>query len=337
MTLLHIITVLLLVIEQIDGFSPTRFRGFVKSCSALNLFDFFKGSDRRNDPVTTAGPVTTKGKASTSNYKLEKISNTQKRDWKKESAELEANKKPEEVRDKQFQAYNFKKSNEFPNLYEGWIAKDGDQIGKQMVNSVKAAIGKKQMYQEVLFDPVPNLDEVAFGTVWNKRLRMEVAVNLKVPDYACNRGGPSTLEWSNLYWLNRLAQGVGKKVLAISISGEGTGKAKFVPTLAKGVTLVTLAEAKKMIPELTKKQYDLVVMISPCSKTHYETLKKIGDSMDAFCIALNSPYSFNYDIGGGKPFELVYLMKRIPKGASIPLFFYSIRSFLSLISSLYSS
>jgi hypothetical protein len=34
----------------------------------------------------------------------------------------------------------------------------------------------------------------------NKKFRMEVATNLMVPDYATNRGGPATLEWSNIYW-----------------------------------------------------------------------------------------------------------------------------------------
>lgn len=48
-----------------------------------------------------------------------------------------------------------------------------------------------------------------------------VSSDLKVPDYATNRGGPSTLEWSNLYWANRIAAGLGakQKIVALSISG----------------------------------------------------------------------------------------------------------------------
>jgi hypothetical protein len=84
-----------------------------------------------------------------------------------------------------------------------------------------------------------DLDEVAFGSAWNKKMRMEVAADLKVPDYATNRGGPSTLEWSNLYWANRLASGLSaqKKIVAISISGEGT-KGQFLPTFSKNLQLV---------------------------------------------------------------------------------------------------
>jgi hypothetical protein len=80
---------------------------------------------------------------------------------------------------------------------------------------------------------------VAFGTVWNKKLRMEVAADLQVPDYATNRGGPATLEWSNVYWANRLAVGLSsqKKIVALSISGEGT-KGQYLPKLAKNLQLV---------------------------------------------------------------------------------------------------
>jgi hypothetical protein len=68
--------------------------------------------------------------------------------------------KAPEVKDKQISSYNFGKSNEFPNLYQGWIKRDGDQIAKQMVAAAKGALASNKKYIEVLFDPVPNLDEV---------------------------------------------------------------------------------------------------------------------------------------------------------------------------------
>jgi len=39
----------------------------------------------------------------------------------------------------------------------------------------------------------------------------------------------------------------------------------------------------------------------------------IGTKLGAPVIALNAPYSYIYDVGGGKPFTLAYVMKRIPK------------------------
>jgi len=244
---------------------------------------------------------------------LEKVSNTQGRDWQAESKRLkeEADKKKVVV-DKQISAYNFGKANEFPNLYKGWIKANGGQIENQMIKATKAALAKQEKYIEVLFDPVPNLDEVAFGTEWNQRLRKEVASNLKVPDFACNRGGPSTLEWSNIYWANKLAAALGGNIVGLSISGEGT-KGQYLPTLTKGFTLMNIADARK--PEALKQgDVSALIVLSPCAESHYATAKALGDRLSVPVICLNSPYSYRYDVGGGKPFTLAYVMKRIPKG-----------------------
>lgn len=292
---------------------------YYESTTELGMFGLFKNMGKQpRDKDPPPMPPQEKGRRGKPAYKLEKISNTQKRDWKKEEEEALKNKPKEEIVDKQVDSYNFKKANEFPNLYEGWLKKSGtDQIAKQAISSVKNAQGKVKC-MEVLFDPVPNLDEVAFGTLNNKRFRQDVVANLKVPDYVTNRGGPSTLEWSNLYWMNRIAAGIGsKKVLAVSISGEGckSKKPEDKPTFAKGVTLMTLTDAKKRQKDGTLGEADVVIILSPCAKMHYESAVSLAQASGAkSTIALNSPYSYIYDIGGGDPFELVFCMKRIPKG-----------------------
>jgi hypothetical protein len=197
-------------------------------------------------------------------------------------------------------------------LYSGWLRKDGDQIAKQIVSAAKAALAKNENYVEVLFDPVPNLDEVAFGTEWNKRFRLEVADNLKVPDYACNRGGPATLEWANLYWANRLVNGLGikKTVVALSISGEGI-RGAIKPTLEKSLSLINLSDAKRAT---LQGDIGAFILLSPCSASHYNDGKALADKYNVPVIALNAPYSPSYDVGGGKPFNIAFVMKRIPKG-----------------------
>ena len=50
------------------------------------------------------------------------------------------------------------------------------------------------------------------------------------------------------------------------------------------------------------------------SKSHYTDAKKIADNLSAPVTMLNAPYSYIYDLGGGNDFELIYCMKRIPKG-----------------------
>jgi len=78
------------------------------------------------------------------------------------------------------------------------------------------------------------------------------------------------------------------------------------------MSLISLTDAKKT--GLKDRKVDLIVIISPCSDSHYSDAKKLGDSLNVPIIALNSPYSYKYDIGGGSPFDLTYVMKRIPKG-----------------------
>lgn len=284
--------------------------------SCLHLFkDLFKSKKDKDGELQIA--LTEKKK--TGDYKLEKISNKQNRDWTKEgrsmnqAAQDEKNKQQRAIEDKQPKSYNWKKANEFPNLYKGWIKADGDQIAKQMISGVKASLAKKENYIEVIFDPVPNLDEVTYGTPNNLKFRKEVNANLKVPDAATKRGGPSTLEWSNIYWTNRLVAGLGKKnAVALSISGEGCNGKQFTPTLSNGLRLVTLNEGKKI---LTKPgDASLLILISPTAEGQYREAEKLGALLGCSVVAINSAYSYRYDIGAGAPWNLSYVMKRIPKG-----------------------
>ena len=171
----------------------------------LNMvsWNWGKKNDLPSTPIKLENDLPS-SKTAAPGYKLEKISTKQNRDYNAEQAAVAAAAAPPVIRDMQ------KKSTPdgFPNLYKGWIKADGDQIAKQIIKSSNSALKAKEKYIEVLFDPVPNLDEVAFGTVWNKKFRKEIVANLKVPEYAANRGGPSILEWSNLYWANRLSDGI---------------------------------------------------------------------------------------------------------------------------------
>ena len=279
----------------------------------VGLFDLFK----RKNPERQVNPVARKDETDAKQakaYKLEKISNKQRRDWAKESEKL--NKKKEvRIDDKQPKSYNYKKANELPNLYRGWIKADGDQIAKQMISAVKASLAKKEKLIEVIFDPVPNLDEVTYGTPWNLKFRKEVNANLKVTDAATKRSAPSILEWSNIYWANRLVAGIGaKNVVILSISGEGTGKGgdKFIPTLSNGMKLITFNEGKKVLKQ--PGDASLIILLSPVAEGQYREAEKLGMLLNCPIICLNSAYSYRYDIGAGAPWTLAYVMKRIPKG-----------------------
>lgn len=147
----------------------------------LYLFNFFnKGNaaESKAAPSTSAPKAAGKvdaSKLSQMKGQLEKISNTQNRNYAAEAAARAP--RPKEIQDKQVQSFNFNKANEFPNLYKGWIKSDGDQIAKQIVAATKQAL-KTEKLIEVLFDPVPNLDEVAFGTgkIYQLLLSMMLAI-----------------------------------------------------------------------------------------------------------------------------------------------------------------
>ena len=327
MVISSVATILLILLSTFLNFLPLytslRSHSYRKTCSSisLNMFDFFK---KKNDQQPTgSAPVTVnvdQSKTATMKKNLEKVSFTQNRDYEKEAQEREKAMAPSKPKDMQVKSFNFNKPNEFPNLYKGWIKSEGDQISKQVIASTKAALSKKEnKYLEVLFDPVPNLDEVAFGTEWNQKLRKDVCANLKVPDYATNRGGPSTLEWSNIYWGNRLAEGLKSQVkgeiVLLSISGEGL-KGQNMPTLTMGTRLLGINVVKKSPIELISKDgpVGLFILLSPCSEFHYKDGIQLAEKFGVPLIALNAPFSYRYDVGGGKPFLLSYVMKRIPKG-----------------------
>lgn len=138
------------------------FKAVSNKLSPLSLFNWGKNA---NTVSTESAPVaknTDAAKLNKLKSNLEKISYTQKRDYNAEALKKEPPKPV--IRDLQPKSYNYRKPQEFPNLYSGWLQKDGDQIAKQMIAAAKSAITSDK-YIEILFDPVPNLDEVAFGTV----------------------------------------------------------------------------------------------------------------------------------------------------------------------------
>lgn len=125
-----------------------------------------------------------------------------------------------------------------------------------------------------------------------------------MPDYATNRGGPATLEWSTLYWANRLAEDVGKikqNIVALSLSGQGIpqGSKGIKPSLHPSLSLYSFSESMKPNSLLSTKQIkaDLLIVLSPCQSNHYNDAKKLADKLGIPVIALNAPFSHIYDVG----------------------------------------
>ena len=103
-----------------------------------------------------------------------------------------------------------------PKLYQGWF---NEQIAKQASTSISKAISSGIHNMEVQFPPVPNVEEVKFGTPLNQKFGTQlVAKDLKVkggykPGSNVSR---NLLAYSNIYWSKKLARaaqgGFGKPV-----------------------------------------------------------------------------------------------------------------------------
>jgi len=211
-----------------------------------------------------------------------------------------------------FQFGNTKKaasgSNEMPQLYDAWFRKSGE-LERTIVASTRACFSKNQRV-EVFFNPVPNLDEVKFGTPANQAFGIEIAQDLGLPEYK-----PGSLvrryllEFAQLYWAKKLADGLGGNAWILSTDNlkkdviTKPGKGKFIST-----------KMKSQDPDNLPKKGDIVIAVNPgpSAGTWKNICKTYPDQKIVF---LNNLVSENYNIGGPlEEVEQAYYLKRISKG-----------------------
>jgi hypothetical protein len=307
----YIIGYFILFLQSAKGYRSLSSRS---PLTKLFLFNFGKPS-KSNSNNTPNNPAVVAKKLDDEKLEqlkkgLAKVSRTQNRDYE---AEAKAKIVAPIISDKQPSSYNYLKPDEFPHLYKGWLRKEGDQIARQMISASKAALKNGNSLIEILFDPVPNLDEVAFGTTWNQRHRQDILQELQVPEYATNRGGANSLEWANLYWAARLIRGISsnnnnnnEKFLVLSISGTGI-RGQETPTLPSNVQFMRLSDWKNILKPIATAptppppiRYTGAIILSPCQEIHYREGAQISQQLKIPVIAFNAPYSYRYDIGNFK-------------------------------------
>jgi hypothetical protein len=126
-----------------------------------------------------------------------------------------------------------------------------------------------------------------------------------------------------------------KEIIVISLSGKGM-KGKYLPTLSKGVSQMTLSDVKfTAFINRDNTNLQASILISSCQEDHYKAGKMLADKYSVPIVALNSPFFYRYDVGkrlhastkillselaynnilgGGFSYNRAYVMKRIPKG-----------------------
>lgn len=194
-----------------------------------------------------------------------------------------------------------------PKLYDGWFKKTG-QIQKDIVACTKSVL-KTGKPVEVCFFPVPNIDEVTFGTPTNKAFGTEVAVDLGMGEYKPGSTIRTYLvQYSNVYWAKKLADGLGGTVWIATADGlkkdssviKKPGKAKFC-NLKKPETLSAI------------KKGDTVIVVAPGPTGDWTSSAERFKEQKL--IFLNGSLSESYDLGGPlKNLEQAYYLKRISKG-----------------------
>uniref|UniRef100_A0A7S1UZ45 DUF1995 domain-containing protein n=1 Tax=Grammatophora oceanica TaxID=210454 RepID=A0A7S1UZ45_9STRA len=201
-----------------------------------------------------------------------------------------------------------------PALYNGWF---NDQIVKQASTAVSKAIGAGKKKIEVNFPPVPNVDEVKFGTPLNQKFgKTIVAKSLGVP--GGYRPGSNVsrnlIGFSNLYWAKQLAGSIkggmmgGKSVAALSAEQVSFSECKKMGDITR--------LGQPMTPKARKegRNGECIVCINPGGEETWERLVSAHGSPNAPFVVLNNAYSTAYELGNQRGFEEAYYLKRISKG-----------------------
>jgi len=214
-------------------------------------------------------------------------------------------------------------SNSPPTFYNGWF---NGEIENAMAASIRAAKADGIQNMEVTFFPVPNPDEVKFGTPLNQRFGKKVAAELKMTSSA--KSGVDVLvsrylsEFSNHYWATMLAEspvlGGGTKhiVHCDAVKKDSARKVASARVLSFNAALKEQSAGSGKV-----KGKDPVILVGLGSADQWRKGQALSEGGPV--VALNGLFSETYDLGGpltapvsggGVEFEPVYYLKRVSKG-----------------------
>lgn len=203
-----------------------------------------------------------------------------------------------------------------PALYDGWF---NDQISKQASTAVARAISSGKKNIEVNFPPVPNLDEVRFGTPLNKKFGTNVvAKDLRfVGGYKPGSDVSRNLvAYSNVFWAKRIAAaakggvvvGGGKPVCVLTAEPVDFSLVKSLGDLSR-VGVVGSPKARR-----EGRAGEVVICANPGGEETWDRLVSAHGSPGDPFVVLNNAYSTTYDLGNRRGFEEAYYLKRVSKG-----------------------
>jgi hypothetical protein len=201
-----------------------------------------------------------------------------------------------------------------PKLYDGWF---NEQVAKQASTSVSKAIAAGKKNIEVNFPPVPNVEEVKFGTPLNQKFGQKiVAKDLQfiggyTPGSEISR---NLIAYSNIYWAKKIATAakggpLGSKPVGVITSERVLfSDVKNIGDISRvGVTMSQKARKEG-------RNGETIICVNPGGEEQWGRLVSAHGSPGAPFVVLNNAFSTSYDVGNKKGFEEAYYLKRVSKG-----------------------
>jgi len=204
---------------------------------------------------------------------------------------------------------------DIPALSPAYKAYFDQQIAKQAATAVGKAVAAGKTKIEVQFPPVPNLDEVRFGTPLNQKFgKTVVAKELQV------QGGyqPGSdlarqqVAYANVYWAKMLAGAVRGGPLGKAVTVVSAEPVTYSQIKGKGGDLGRMAPLQLGRASATDNP---CIAINPGGEETWDRVR------NAYCktakvpfVVLNNAYSTTYGLGNKRGYEEAYYLKRISKG-----------------------
>lgn len=202
---------------------------------------------------------------------------------------------------------------DIPKFYQSYY---DEKIAKQAATAVQKAIAAGNKKIEVNFPPVPNVEEVRFGTPLNKKFGTNVvAKDLKVkggykPGSDVSR---QLIAFSNMYWAKKIAPAVGgglvggKPVTVISAE-----PVSYDQIQSKGAIAV-MGPLSSRKGAAAAKSRGPVIAVNPGGEETWDRVQATFGAASPF-VVLNNAYSTTYGLGNKQGYEEAYYLKRISKG-----------------------
>jgi hypothetical protein len=198
---------------------------------------------------------------------------------------------------------------QLPKIYDGWM---NDQIGKQASAAVERAIRAGKTKIEVNFPPVPNVDEVRFGTPLNQKFGKQcVAPDLKVVYKPGSNLSRQLIAYANIYWAKRIAG---------SVKGGMLGGNAVTVLSSEPVTLKEISSRGEMAQVLPlgrladlRSKTAALILVNPGGEETWERIR-LTCGTPKTCVVMNNAFSTTYNLGNKVGYEEAYYLKRISKG-----------------------